>query len=118
MRTPARLPANRERSAGALTRRVAVICALALASIALGATGLMRTRPARGADALLPYQNTGLPFEVRAADLVSRMTLQEETHQLRAFTQGEPGAPGIPRLGLAPYSYWSEDGHGVARAGE
>lgn len=48
--------------------------------------------------------------EVRAADLVSRMTLEEKAAQI------QHGAPAIPRLGVPAYNWWNEGLHGVARA--
>lgn len=62
---------------------------------------------------VLPYQDTSLSFEERAADLVSRMTLEEKQSQLKART-----AAAIPRLGVRQYDWWSEALHGVARSGE
>src|SRR5262245_53386992 len=59
----------------------------------------------------LPYQDTNLPFEARARDLVSRMTLEEKVSQMKDV------APGIPRLGVKEYNWWNEALHGVARAG-
>jgi beta-glucosidase-like glycosyl hydrolase len=44
----------------------------------------------------------------RAADLVSRMTLEEKAAQLATTN-----APAIPRLGVQEYAYWSEALHGV-----
>jgi beta-glucosidase-like glycosyl hydrolase len=67
----------------------------------------------------LPYEDTSLPFEVRAADLVSRMTLAEKAQQLRATNPNFGGqSPAISRLGVRAYSYWNEALHGVARAGQ
>ncbi len=63
--------------------------------------------------ATVPYLDTSLSFEERAADLVSRMTPEEKYAQLRART-----APGIPRLGVNAYDWWSEGLHGVARDGK
>jgi beta-glucosidase len=57
------------------------------------------------------YLDTSLTFEARAADLVSRMTLDEKTSQM------QNGAPAIPRLGVQKYNWWNEGLHGVARAG-
>jgi len=51
-------------------------------------------------------------FESRAADLVSRMTLEEKVAQM------QNAAPAIPRLGIPAYDWWNEALHGVARAGE
>ncbi|HEY2943533.1 MAG TPA: glycoside hydrolase family 3 N-terminal domain-containing protein, partial [Vicinamibacteria bacterium] len=50
-------------------------------------------------------------FEARAADLVSRMTVDEKVSQLMN------DAPAIPRLGVPAYEWWNECLHGVARAG-
>ncbi|MFV0401723.1 MAG: glycoside hydrolase family 3 C-terminal domain-containing protein [Oscillospiraceae bacterium] len=47
----------------------------------------------------------------RAADLVSRMTLEEKASQLRY------DAPGVEHLGVPRYNWWNEGLHGVARAG-
>ncbi|MFD1950345.1 glycoside hydrolase family 3 C-terminal domain-containing protein [Sphingomonas arantia] len=49
--------------------------------------------------------------EVRAQDIVSRMTLEEKAAQLGHT------APAIPRLGVPEYNWWNEGLHGVARAG-
>ena len=64
---------------------------------------------------LYPYQDTSLSFEERAADLVSRMTLEEKAAQLQDGRN--PNAPAIPRLGVQEYRWWSEALHGVARNG-
>jgi len=64
---------------------------------------------ASAADAATPtYLNTSLPPQVRAADLVHRMTLREKVSQL------VNGARAIPRLGVPSYNWWSEALHGVA----
>ncbi len=63
-------------------------------------------------EGVLPYLNESLSFEERAADLVSRMTLEEKTAQLGYQ------APAIERLGVAKYNYWRECLHGVARQGK
>ena len=55
-----------------------------------------------------PYMNPNLPIEQRAADLVSRMTLEEKVLQM------QNSAPAIPRLGVGVYNYWNEALHGVA----
>jgi beta-glucosidase len=59
----------------------------------------------------LPYMNTSLSPEQRAADLVSRMTLQEKASQL------VNGARAIPRLHVPAYNWWSEALHGVIDTG-
>ena len=58
-----------------------------------------------------PYRNASLGAGQRAADLVSRMTLEEKARQLGHT------APAIPRLGVPEYNWWNEGLHGVARAG-
>ena len=58
-----------------------------------------------------PYQNQSLPFETRAKDLVSRMTLEEKVQQMKDV------APAIDRLGVPAYNWWNEALHGVARSG-
>jgi beta-glucosidase len=50
--------------------------------------------------------------EKRAADLVSKMTLEEKVLQM------QNNAPAIPRLGIPAYEWWNEALHGVARAGQ
>jgi beta-glucosidase len=57
------------------------------------------------------YLNPALPPELRAADLVARMTLQEKVLQM------QNNAPSIARLGVPSYEWWNEALHGVARAG-
>jgi len=55
-----------------------------------------------------PYLNPDLAPEKRAADLVSRMTLEEKVLQMQST------APAIPRLGVPAYNWWNEALHGVA----
>ena len=57
------------------------------------------------------YKNESLSFEARAADLVSRMTLEEKVPQMKNV------APAIERLGVPAYDWWNEALHGVARSG-
>lgn len=59
----------------------------------------------------LPYQNPALSAEERAEDLLGRLTLEEKTRLMRN------GSPGIPRLGIPPFDWWSEALHGVGRNG-
>ncbi|HEU4959846.1 MAG TPA: glycoside hydrolase family 3 C-terminal domain-containing protein [Sphingomonas sp.] len=65
-----------------------------------------------GAASAQLYKDPTAPVAKRAADLVSRMTIEEKAAQM------QNAAPGIPRLGIPPYDYWNEALHGVARAGE
>src|SRR5262249_32018163 len=67
--------------------------------------------PAFAADPPPAYQDTNRSFEDRAADLVSRMTLEEKIAQL------QNDRPAIPRLGIPSYEWWNEALHGVARSG-
>lgn len=59
----------------------------------------------------MKYRDESLPFEERARDLVSRMTLAECAAQLLH------GAKGVERLGVKDYNWWNEALHGVARCG-
>lgn len=58
-----------------------------------------------------PYRDASLSPEERAADLVSRLTLEEKV----ALMQN--ASPAVPRLGIKPYEWWNEALHGVGRAG-
>lgn len=57
------------------------------------------------------YKDASLPFEERAADLVSKMTLKEKADMLRY------DCPGVKRLDIPAHNFWNECLHGVARAG-
>jgi beta-glucosidase len=57
------------------------------------------------------YLDNKLSPQVRAADLVARMTLDEKVSQMGS------AAGSIPRLGVPAYNYWNEALHGVARSG-
>ena len=59
----------------------------------------------------LSYQNTSLPPEERAADLVQRLTLEEKV----SLMQNNSSA--VSRLGIKSYNWWNEALHGVARNG-
>ncbi|MDR2627758.1 MAG: hypothetical protein LBC40_06965, partial [Dysgonamonadaceae bacterium] len=54
-----------------------------------------------------PFQDTSLSASERAADLVSRLTLEEKVDQMLNQT------PAIERLGIPPYDWWNECLHGV-----
>jgi beta-glucosidase len=56
-----------------------------------------------------PFENTSLSIEVRVADLVARMTLEEKVAQMLN------AAPAIPRLRVPAYNWWNEALHGIAR---
>ena len=57
------------------------------------------------------YLNPTLPAELRAADLVRRMTVEEKVTQLVNQSRA------IPRLNVPDYDWWSEASHGVATNG-
>jgi beta-glucosidase len=56
-----------------------------------------------------PYMDHNQSPERRAADLVSRMTLEEKALQMQST------APAIPRLSVSAYNWWNEALHGVAQ---
>ena len=58
-----------------------------------------------------PYRNPALSADERAADLLSRMTLDEKISQLNHVSSE------IKHLGIPHYNWWNEVLHGVARAG-
>lgn len=60
---------------------------------------------------MLPYQNPELSPAERAADLCSRLTLDEKV-QLTLSS-----SPAIDRLGIPSYDWWSEALHGIGRNG-
>ncbi len=48
----------------------------------------------------------------KAVEVISQMTLDEKISMMMNST------PGVPRLGIKPYDWWSEALHGVARSGK
>ncbi|HVU35574.1 MAG TPA: glycoside hydrolase family 3 C-terminal domain-containing protein [Opitutaceae bacterium] len=57
------------------------------------------------------YLDPTQPQAARIHDLISRMTLEEKASMMENTT------PGVPRLGIPKYDWWSEALHGVANAG-
>jgi beta-glucosidase len=57
------------------------------------------------------FLDPNLPVSERVQDLLSRLTLNEKLGQFIHSVDG------IPRLGIAPYNFWSEGLHGVGRNG-
>jgi len=57
------------------------------------------------------YKNPELNTEVRAHDLIAKMTLQQKISQLNYIS------PSIDSLDVPAYNWWNECLHGVARAG-
>lgn len=99
-----------------MTRKGRILCAVAACALAGalsgGAPAAAQTTAAAKADwSTLPSRDPQLSVERRAADLVSRMTLEEKARQIGH------DAPAIPRLGVPKYNWWNEGLHGVARAG-
>jgi beta-glucosidase len=86
-----------------MTRSQVALLALALP--------LASTAAGPSSDATAPYLNPDLPFEARARDLVSRMSVEEKVSQLTNE------AAAIQHLGVPAYEWWNEALHGVARAG-
>jgi len=57
------------------------------------------------------FRDRNLPAEMRARDIVSRLTLEEKTLLMMADSKE------VPRLGIKRYNWWNEALHGVARNG-
>ncbi|MER6223105.1 glycoside hydrolase family 3 C-terminal domain-containing protein [Streptomyces sp900105755] len=92
---------------------VAALCSLGLLSTALAAHPAAGVPARPAASSAVPiYLDTSYSFQERAADLVSRMTLDEKVQQLHTNN-----APAIPRLGVQQYTYWSEGQHGINTLG-
>ena len=58
------------------------------------------------------YKQAGAPINARVDDLLKTLTLEEKISLLGN------NSPAIARLNIAPYNWWNEGLHGVARAGE
>jgi beta-glucosidase len=78
--------------------------ALVVAALWLAGSATFGQQPIASA-----YLDPTLSPERRAADLVSRMTLEEKVLQMQS------NAPAIPRLGVPAYNWWNEALHGVAQ---
>ncbi|MDX6354120.1 MAG: beta-glucosidase [Streptomyces sp.] len=93
---------------------LAAVCAMACAvGLSTGYSGTAQAEaPVAAVSATPIYLDTSYSFQERAADLVSRMTLQEKVQQLSTNS-----GPAIPRLGVQQYTYWSEGQHGVNSLG-
>ncbi|MFY0628047.1 MAG: glycoside hydrolase family 3 C-terminal domain-containing protein [Reichenbachiella sp.] len=57
------------------------------------------------------YLDTSQPIEVRAKNLVSKLTLEEKAGQMMY------NSPAIERLDIPAYNWWNEALHGVGRSG-
>ncbi len=91
--------------------RPAAACAAIAMLLAAAAWPGHATDAPPDAHATPAWRDTSLGFDQRAADLVSRMTLDEKIAQM------QNAATAIPRLGVPAYDWWNEALHGVARAG-
>lgn len=116
---------KRQRRRAGLAAVCAMACAAGLSATYGGSAAAQTPHPQASGDhtsgsrapgakaAATPvYRDTHYSFEERAADLVSRMTLQEKVQQLSTNS-----GPAIPRLGVQQYTYWSEGQHGVNQLG-
>ncbi len=81
------------------------------AVILCAAAGVLPANAQQASSAAAPYLNPDLSPEVRARDLVGRMTLEEKASQLVNQSRA------IPRLKVPAYDWWSESLHGVAVKG-
>jgi beta-glucosidase len=74
---------------------------------------------AAGSTYVYPFQDPSLPFETRAEDLVSRLTLDEKGSQLGHYdlqtrkSLGRANSPSIPRLNVSGYNYGMECNSGI-----
>lgn len=92
-------------------RSLSMAVAVALAGFAATPAPAVAQNASAPNSASAPWRNESLPFEVRARDLVSRLTLEEKVQQMKDV------APAIDRLGIPAYNWWNEALHGVARSG-
>lgn len=76
-------------------------------SVLLAALGIAASAQGGNGAGIPIYRNTAYSFEERAADLVSRLTLEEKQSLL-----GNNMAA-VPRLGIKSYNVWSEALHGI-----
>lgn len=60
---------------------------------------------------VLRFRDGAFSFEERAADLVSRLTLEEKARLLNAWNPRN--AKGVERLGVDYWSWWGEANHGL-----
>ncbi|MEJ2649873.1 MAG: hypothetical protein P8016_15875 [Sedimentisphaerales bacterium] len=58
-------------------------------------------------DPLPTFYDANLPVQKRVDDLISRLSLEEKVSLMQM------ASPSIPRLGIAPYHWWTEALHGM-----
>jgi beta-glucosidase len=80
-------------------------------SLLLTITIILQLSSTSGSSQNHPFLNPELPTEDRIQDLLSKLTLEEKASQM------VHNSPGIERLGILPYNWWSEALHGVGRSG-
>jgi beta-glucosidase len=98
------------------TSMATLACSALATALLLPALGSGKTAPAQEEGAAIAHAGTPIYLnprfspEERAADLVSRMTLEEKASQLNSSQ-----APEVERLRVAAFGWWNEAAHGVAR---
>ena len=93
-----------------MIRSLAATSTISRLGLALACSALLHSA-ALCQDAGSAFLNTELAPEMRAADLVHRMTLAEKA------TQMQNNSAAIPRLNIPAYQWWSEALHGVINDG-
>ena len=68
---------------------------------------VVRVPPPPRPGPLPPFYDPKLPVQKRVDDLVSRLNLEEKVSLMQM------ASPSIPRLGIAPYHWWTEALHGM-----
>jgi beta-glucosidase-like glycosyl hydrolase len=102
------IPHRRRLPAAGSALTLACALAASMTSVAASTPSAAVATAAPAASSTPIYLNTSYPFAMRAADLVSRMTLAEKAAQLNTTS-----APAIPRLGVQQYTYQAEAQHGI-----
>ncbi|TVU25784.1 hypothetical protein EJB05_28293 [Eragrostis curvula] len=100
--------ATSRRTGTLVTTTIIVMPALLLMALASASDPPFSCGPSSPTTRGLPFCDRSLPAARRAADLVARLTVAEKVAQL-----GDE-APGVPRLGVPAYKWWSEGLHGLS----
>ena len=98
-------PRNARNPLRAVTLAPSLKTPVLIAALLCSGTGLVAAGPRP------LYLDPAQPQETRIRDLIARMTLEEKASMM------ENATPGVPRLGIPKYNWWSEALHGVANAG-
>lgn len=80
--------------------------------LSIASTFILAVTPLLGQQGLPAWRDVSLPFEERAADLVSRLTTGEKISQLVVLK-----SPAIERVGIPAFCWWWEALHGVLADG-